>query len=65
VAENLSDANGYVGSVRLNGQPLARAFIRHDEIMKGGELRFVMQATPNKLWATDRHSRPYSMSPYQ
>jgi putative alpha-1,2-mannosidase len=33
--------------------------------MKGGELRFVMQATPNKTWATDPHSRPYSMSSYQ
>ncbi|MDB6156898.1 MAG: Alpha,2-mannosidase family protein [Gammaproteobacteria bacterium] len=65
VAENLADANGYIGSVRLNGQPLSRAFIRHEEIMKGGELRFVMQATPNRSWATDPHSRPYSMSSYQ
>jgi predicted alpha-1,2-mannosidase len=65
VADNLSDANGYVGSVRLNGQPLARAFIRHDEIMKGGELHFVMQAMPNKSWGTDPHLRPYSMSPYR
>jgi predicted alpha-1,2-mannosidase len=65
VAENLSDANGYVGAVRLNGQPLSRAFIRHEEILKGGELRFIMQAQPNKSWATDPHSRPYSMSSYQ
>ena len=64
VAENLADANGYIGSVRLNGQPLSRAFIRHEEIMKGGELRFVMQATPNRSWATGPHSRPYSMSSY-
>jgi predicted alpha-1,2-mannosidase len=64
VADNLSDANGYVGSVRLNGQPLSRAFIRHEEIMQGGELRFVMQARPNRSWATDPHSRPYSMSSY-
>jgi predicted alpha-1,2-mannosidase len=65
VAENLSDTNGYVGSVRLNGQPLSRAFLRHEEILQGGELRFTMQATPNRSWATDRHSRPYSMSSYQ
>ncbi|MBV8804017.1 MAG: GH92 family glycosyl hydrolase [Sinobacteraceae bacterium] len=65
VADNSSDENGYVGSVRLNGQPLARAFIRHEEIMGGGELHFVMQHTPNKTWATDPHSRPYSMSSYQ
>jgi predicted alpha-1,2-mannosidase len=65
VADNLSATNGYVGSVRLNGQPLARAFIRHEEIMAGGELRFVMQPTPNKTWATEPAARPYSMSAYQ
>jgi predicted alpha-1,2-mannosidase len=64
VAEKLSDANGYVGSVLLNGRPLTRAFIRHEEIMKGGELHFIMQAKPNRSWATDPHSRPYSMSSY-
>ena len=52
VAEQLSDANRYIGSVQLNGKPLTRSFIRHEEIMAGGELRFVMQATPNKSWAT-------------
>jgi putative alpha-1,2-mannosidase len=65
VAENLSDANGYVGSVRLNGRPLSRAFIRHDELMQGGELRFLMQSRPNHSWATGPHSRPYSISAYQ
>jgi predicted alpha-1,2-mannosidase len=65
VADNLSDVNGYVGSVRLNGQPLTRAFIRHEEIMSGGELHFVMQAQPNRTWAINPHSRPYSMSSYQ
>jgi putative alpha-1,2-mannosidase len=64
VADDLSDANVYVGSVRLNGKPLSRAFIRHEEIMSGGELRFAMQAMPNKDWAIDPHSRPYSMSSY-
>jgi len=65
VADHLSDTNGYVGSVRLNGRPLSRAFIRHEEILQGGELRFEMQAQPNRLWAIDAHSRPYSMSSYQ
>src|SRR5690349_23531261 len=37
VADNLSDANRYVGSVRLNGQPLTRAFIRHEEILQRSE----------------------------
>ena len=57
VADGLSDANRYVGQVLLNGKPLTRSFIRHAEIEAGGELRFVMQATPNKRWAT-RKARP-------
>jgi predicted alpha-1,2-mannosidase len=65
VADNVSETNGYVGSVRLNGQPLNRAFLRHEQIMQGGELRFLMQARPNTKWAIDPHSRPYSMSSYQ
>jgi predicted alpha-1,2-mannosidase len=64
VADGLSDANRYVGSVTLNGKPLTRAFIKHEEIVAGGELRFTMQATPNKAWATTAGDRPYSMSAY-
>ncbi|MEZ0496252.1 GH92 family glycosyl hydrolase [Sphingomonas sp. IW22] len=62
VADQLSDTNRYVGGVTLNGRPLARSFIRHDELMAGGELRFTMQATPNRNWATAPAQRPYSMS---
>lgn len=65
VVDHLSDTNGYVGSVRLNGKPLVRTFIRHGEIMAGGELHFVMQAQPNKQWGTSRASRPYSESTAQ
>jgi predicted alpha-1,2-mannosidase len=60
--DDLSDANGYVGSVRLNGKPLMRTFIRHEEIMAGGELHFVMQPQPNTQWGTSRSSRPFSQS---
>jgi predicted alpha-1,2-mannosidase len=60
--DNLSDANGYVGSVRLNGKPLVRTFIRHEAIMAGGELHFVMQSQPNTQWGTSQSSRPFSQS---
>jgi len=55
-------AKPYVGKVLLNGVPLSRAYIRHDEIMAGGELHFVMQAMPNKNWATAMKDRPFSMT---
>jgi predicted alpha-1,2-mannosidase len=64
VAEGLSDDHPYIGSVRLNGKPLPRCFIRHEEILSGGELRFVMQRDPNRKWAAAPADRPYSASSY-
>jgi predicted alpha-1,2-mannosidase len=64
VADNLSDANRYVGQVLLNGKPLQRTYITHAEIENGGTLRFVMQAMPNKSWGTKPGERPYSMTGY-
>jgi predicted alpha-1,2-mannosidase len=64
VADALSDAHPYVGRILLNGRPLERSFIRHSEIMAGGELRFVMQAEPNKAWARAPQQRPYSLTAY-
>ena len=62
VADNPGGANAYVGSVALNGKPLGRTFIRHEELMAGGELRFTMQAEPNRDWPGAGAEQPYSMS---
>jgi putative alpha-1,2-mannosidase len=62
LADGLSAANRYVGKVTLNGKPLARSYITHEELTAGGELHFTMQATPNKSWATSRAARPFSTS---
>ena len=59
-AEGLSDANRYVGSVTLNGRPLARGYIRHEEIVAGGTLAFRMTARPNRTWAVAVRDQPYS-----
>ncbi len=64
VADGLSDAHPYVGRVLLDGAPLTRGYITHAEIMAGGELRFTMQATPDKTRATAPADRPFSMTPY-
>ena len=63
-AENLSATNGYVGRVTLNGKPLARTFLRHQDITAGGELIFTMQATPNKDWGAAKEARPYTQTAY-
>ncbi len=41
-APALSDNKRYFKSVKLNGKPLDRTFITHEEIMAGGELEFEM-----------------------
>ena len=63
-AEQLSEANRYVGGVTLNGKPLARTFLRHEDITAGGELVFTMQASPNKDWGKERSARPYTQTKY-
>ncbi|MFN0139920.1 MAG: GH92 family glycosyl hydrolase [Pyrinomonadaceae bacterium] len=45
-AENVSDKNIYIASARLNGTPYKKAFITHDELMKGGVLEFEMTDKP-------------------
>jgi len=62
--DNLSDKNPYITRVLLNGKPLNRVYITHDEIEAGGTLDFVMGAKPNTHWATKPAERPFSMSGY-
>ena len=62
VADELDDAHAYVGGVTLNGTPLDRTFLTHEEILAGGELRFRMQATPNTQWPSAAAIAPYSQS---
>jgi len=52
-AENLSKENFYIQSAMFNGKPLNRSWLRHEEIVSGGELVFVMGPSPNKNWGTE------------
>jgi predicted alpha-1,2-mannosidase len=58
IAENLSESNYYVQSATLNGKIFNRAWIGHDEILPGGELKFVMGPEPNKKWAAEENQLP-------
>ncbi|MCP5107401.1 MAG: glycoside hydrolase family 92 protein, partial [bacterium] len=61
-AENLSRKNIYIQSVRLNGKPLMKNYIRHKDIVNGGTLIFKMGGTPNRNWASTPSAAPYSMT---
>jgi len=62
VAENQGAANVYVREVSLNGVALERNWITHEEVVRGGELRFVMGAEPDLARATGDAAAPYSTS---
>jgi predicted alpha-1,2-mannosidase len=62
--DGLGKDHPYVGSVELNGKPLARAYLTYAELASGGTLHFTMQAQPNKTRATQATDQPYSMTAY-
>lgn len=62
VARNNSKDNPYVQGAKLNGQPLGRAWIRHQEIVAGGTLELVMGSTPNQSWGVAPDHLPPSLS---
>ena len=44
--ENQSDENKYIQSITLNGKPYKKLTITHQQILEGGELHFVLGASP-------------------
>lgn len=50
-ADNASNENIYIRSVLLNGKPLNRTWITHQEIIQGGTLEFDLVAEPDQQWA--------------
>jgi len=52
VATGASEGKVYIRSAMLNGKPLDRDWISHQEIITGGELEFHMSSQPNPDWPT-------------
>jgi predicted alpha-1,2-mannosidase len=53
--------NIYIDKAELNGKQLDATFIKHQDILKGGELKFEMSAQPNYKRGTNDKDFPYSM----
>lgn len=62
LVKNHGEGNFYIQSVTLNGKAHENNYIRHEDIMKGGKLEFVMGKEPNKSWASKAGQMPPSMS---
>ncbi len=61
-APGTSSVNKYIQSATLNGMPLSRCYITHDEVVAGGTLAFAMGDTPNEFWAAAASAAPPSMT---
>jgi len=53
-ADNVSEQHIYIARATLNGKPLLKPFVRHEDLVRGGELRLEMSATPTPLWNSIR-----------
>jgi predicted alpha-1,2-mannosidase len=59
-AKNVSSKNFYVQSASLNGKPYHKSFLRHEDLMNGGELSFEMGDKPNMKWGSGVNDVPVS-----
>ena len=53
IAKGVSQGNNYISAVSLNGKPLGRTFLYHQEIASGGTLEFNMANAPSNWGTTD------------
>lgn len=60
IARGVSNTHYYIASASLNGRPLSRSFLRHDEIANGGLLELTMSDTPNTKWGVGEGNQPVS-----
>lgn len=61
-AKNVSTKACYIQSAVLNGKPLDRSWLTHEELTKGGKLTFLMGEKPSEKWASMPGSTPPSLS---
>ncbi|MBS1855680.1 MAG: GH92 family glycosyl hydrolase [Acidobacteria bacterium] len=61
-ARGASSGRQYIQSATLNGKPLSRTWLSHEEILRGGVLVFVMGAEPNREWGSRPEDAPPSIT---
>lgn len=55
-------ANKYIQHISLNGKPYTKAYILHEDLVKGGELILTMGAEPSGSWGKNQDDRAYSLA---
>jgi predicted alpha-1,2-mannosidase len=57
---NLSEDHGFVKDVLLNGKSLDLSYVTHEELMNGGELKFIFSSERDAEWSRRSIRPPYS-----
>jgi predicted alpha-1,2-mannosidase len=58
--KRVSQKNIYIRSATLNSKPYSKSYIRHADVMAGGELAFVMGERPDTAWGSGDTDVPVS-----
>lgn len=61
-AEGNSKENKYIQKVVLNGKPYLKSYLRHKDLVAGGELILFMGAKPSATWGVNPADRPRSVA---
>ena len=61
-AQNCNQDNKYIQSLSINGTPSTKNFFTHDQLMRGGNIQYVMGSTPNKQRGISDSDAPYSFT---
>ncbi|MCZ2612918.1 MULTISPECIES: GH92 family glycosyl hydrolase [Bacteroides] len=61
-APDNSKENLYIESLRMNGKESSRNYLKHDDLLKGGILKFKMGSQPNLNRGISEEDAPYSFS---
>jgi putative alpha-1,2-mannosidase len=56
----MSEERGFVKDVLFNGTSLDRSYITHEELMKGGEVKFIFSNAKDAEWSRRALRAPYS-----
>ena len=62
IANNNSDENIYIQSMKLNGKEYNKNYIKHSDIASGATIEFEMGSTPNTNWGSSENSLPTSIT---
>ncbi len=58
----MSEQHSFLKDVLLNDTSLDRSFVTHDELMRGGELKFIFSGEKDAAWSHRKLTPPFSQS---